>query len=332
MFKKRKISKNKSLRTSQSSTQSSNTNNQHVDEEEEEEESVLSTITSTKSRRLILSAQTRGVSSTSLLKSNASSSLPSEEGDGDDMIMNKSLGERLKDNFGGAGGEDEASVLEAKHEKAMREYIMQGMIGKGRVEEARAMKEMGEREEAENKNGGIKSKADVFNDLKSQLVTSKGNDGSQDESSDMGHGGAILGGTGIAEVILPKQVRRKNVSDTIDAIEEDRIRRREKRLEREDMGIAAVAGPGGSYNGNFQKHQKDWFDNNSQAAARKEVKEKREVEKEQKREERVDDGRKGFKNSEDKERVEKYKGKALDRDGQFVKNFMKRTAASMYRK
>ncbi|GMI26444.1 hypothetical protein TrCOL_g1033 [Triparma columacea] len=349
MFKKRKLNKSsKSFRATTITTTNTSTNtNTNNDTNDTAEDSVLSTLKSTSYRRKVLSKTSKGVSSTSLLKSSSSLNPSLNQGLGtgdDDMIMNRSLGERLKDNFGGGGGETENNVMEMKHDKAMREYIMQGMIGRGMESEALAMAsevgvggDVGGGSDILGAQSSMRSKKDVFADLKGDLYT-RSNDQGRGDGDDLAPGGAILGGTGIAEVILPKKVREKNVEDTRATIIEKERKRKERKERKEENGVGVGVGggggegggPGGSYNSNFKKHRQDWYENDV-VRNRDSGKSTSASGDNTSKEDRADDGRKGFRRGEGGE-GEGRRERKIDRDSQFVRQFMNRTKESRYKK
>ena len=156
------------------------------------------------------------------------------------QVANKDLAERLQGTFAGGGsGNDGGSgvgVLERKHKQAMEEYINKKLgrgegkrelsgggapsVSEGAPQESRNLDAV---EAAASKDATRElDEARLYQEL---AAAASGRDTSQPEEApsgeadggeegDVGFGGAMLSGTGIAEVVLPVDERIKNVRET----------------------------------------------------------------------------------------------------------------------
>jgi hypothetical protein len=128
--------------------------------------------------------------------------------------QNKDLEERLKGSFSGGTGGDFSSgngVMERKHKAAMEEFIRQHLDSKDAAAAAEANID-GAREPSTVKE--LEKK--LYQELASSAQTLAGTTlkGPMTVEGDVGSGGSMLGGTGIAEVSLPVDVRLKTVAET----------------------------------------------------------------------------------------------------------------------
>jgi len=225
-------------------------NNNHVgeNEEEEEEPSALHTILAVERRRKLLGGgRNRGVDLMNLGKhtlratpkegsdtGEASAALAAAAGG---VSQNKDLEERLKVNFAGGklagsndmGGDDEGGILAKKHRKAMEDYIASNLTSKegGAAADSSATGNNAS-SEGEGKKGGNRRASQEEKEIYAELLTSDANEeGDADgKEGDVGAGGAMMGGTGIAEVALPIDERIRALQATERAaMEHERARK-----------------------------------------------------------------------------------------------------------
>lgn len=157
--------------------------------------------------------------------------------------------ERLKVDFAGGklagsndmGGDDEGGILAKKHRRAMEDYIAKNLEGGGNGVNGIST--------GAQPRGSV-SKAE--RDLYAELLTSDaaGDDGGKNApdaagEGDVGAGGAMMGGTGIAEVALPVDERIRALKETERAAREHEFARREARLGRTGEGHRVGTPPGG---------------------------------------------------------------------------------------
>eukprot|EP00579_Thalassiosira_antarctica_P022513 CAMPEP_0201988612 /NCGR_PEP_ID=MMETSP0904-20121228/92419_1 /ASSEMBLY_ACC=CAM_ASM_000553 /TAXON_ID=420261 /ORGANISM="Thalassiosira antarctica, Strain CCMP982" /LENGTH=512 /DNA_ID=CAMNT_0048542793 /DNA_START=70 /DNA_END=1605 /DNA_ORIENTATION=+ len=204
------------------------------DDDGEEEPSALTTIFAVERRRKILGRNNRGVDLTNLgkntvRKNHHNATTPNKEESSEDPLMqNKDLEERLKVNFAGGklagsndmGGDDEGGILAKKHRMAMEDFIQSNLSstqeGGGASGSGTNNGSAEGEEEGQNKNNASEAEKEMY----AELLTSdnKGDDGNNAptgaEEGDVGAGGAMMGGTGIAEVALPIDERIKHLKET----------------------------------------------------------------------------------------------------------------------
>jgi len=245
-FKKRNIKK-KQLRG----------NNKAVDDSEE---GALNTILAVERRRKLLNNRNRGVDSAILLKA---SKLTTTTDNNKTSITttsavdnNKDLEERLKGTFSAGklagsndmGGHDEGGILAKKHKLAMEEFIqsnLQHTLGKTTTESSNG--EASSSATTIINNGGpiTEDEKELFAELlsTSDLNTNnnQANNASQSKlEGDVGAGGAMMMGSGIAEVALPVSERLKTQKATeMAALEYEKAqasRRRAPTVSRHDGG------------------------------------------------------------------------------------------------
>lgn len=131
-------------------------------------------------------------------------------------VQNKDLEERLKGSFSGGTGGDFSSgdgVMERKHKSAMEEFIQQNLDSKG----AAAAADEGKRIDRAQEPSTVKElEKKLYQELASSAQALAGTDVKDEKTAegDVGSGGAMLGGTGIAEVSLPVDDRLKTVAAT----------------------------------------------------------------------------------------------------------------------
>lgn len=191
------------------------------EDDESSSQSEMNAIQETRKRRKLLNEvqYKRGMDATltvatpSSRPSTASSSEPKQQAD---------LNERLKRSFGGGTGSDansgQGGVLQHKHKDAMEEFIRQNL-----------KQSQEEEPEAKGKSSStIKDmKAKLYAELASASLELTGTKEIQKgEEGDVGAGGAMLGGTGIAEVALPVDDRMQTIKETEQAMSSIRPRGR----------------------------------------------------------------------------------------------------------
>lgn len=153
-----------------------------------------------------------------------------------EAIANQDLKQRLEGNFAIKGcntNEEDGNILMQKHKLAMEEYI-QGQIIKdskddgGMQQNTRNDNNNGECNALQNEESLLQVKntndlySKILQDAKQQLQSAQYENnksvaianGGIMEDSDIGAGGAMLGGTGIAEVALPVEERIKAARET----------------------------------------------------------------------------------------------------------------------
>jgi hypothetical protein len=184
-----------------------------------EEESALDKIRDLERRRKLLSSKNRGVDAANLGKQTLRHKSTDSDDEGEEVaaVKNKDLEERLKGTFSEGklagsndmGGDDEGGILAKKHKRAMEEYI------KSNLQDQPSASGNGSAS-ASDEEGGFKSSADMEKEMYSELLGTgnKGGLSPKKEEGDVGAGGAMMGGTGIAEVALPIDERIKAMKDT----------------------------------------------------------------------------------------------------------------------
>jgi hypothetical protein len=189
---------------------------------EEEEESELSKIQSIKKNKKIKN-QFRALSKSKKKKLNPNLHRQGQEEevaeeDQDEQIAseaNKHLKQRLEGNFAITGNnatDEDGNILTNKHKLAMEQYIQSQM----QKEEATAtgqdnFKGSQERQVVKNRDDLYEQILQESKELGKKTVERNNDDL---EEGDLGAGGAMLGGTGIAEVILPVEDQIKAARET----------------------------------------------------------------------------------------------------------------------
>ncbi|KAK1741398.1 hypothetical protein QTG54_007876 [Skeletonema marinoi] len=247
-FKKRNIKK-KQLRKADptaddvAATDSENNSNDAIkdNDNEEEEEGALTAILAVDRRRKLFNNRNRGVDSAHLLKPTKSTKTTGDETTTTvDTNKNKDLEERLKGNFSEGklagsndmGGDEEGGLLAKKHRRAMEDFIQQNLQGGGGGVTAQS-----NGEDATDGNGGggggpTEDEKEMFAELLQSDSTNTSNNpanGSQSKEGDVGAGGAMMMGSGIAEVALPAAERLRTLKETEKAaMEYEKAHRRVK--------------------------------------------------------------------------------------------------------
>jgi len=248
-FKKRNIKK-KQLRKADptadvviAATDSENKSNEEAIKgiNNDEEEGALTAILAVDRRRKLFNNRNRGVDSAHLLKPTKSVKTTGDETTTTvDTNKNKDLEERLKGNFSEGklagsndmGGDDEGGILAKKHRRAMEDFIQQNLQGGGGGVTAQS-----NGEDATDGNGGggggpTEDEKEMFAELLQSDSTNTSNNpanGSQSKEGDVGAGGAMMMGSGIAEVALPAAERLRTLKETEKAaMEYEKAHRRVK--------------------------------------------------------------------------------------------------------
>mmetsp|Transcript_1560 Transcript_1560/g.2226 ORF Transcript_1560/g.2226 Transcript_1560/m.2226 type:complete len:398 (+) Transcript_1560:68-1261(+) len=196
---------------------------------------------------------------------------------------NKDLKERLDGTFastklGGGGGYDDdddedGGILRKKHKLAMEQYITNQM-----EDRKMAADKSGEKGVSfQGDNHVVRDKKDLYAQLLKSSAVSLAGAGtsnvtnSDPQEGDMGAGGAMLGGTGIAEVIIPVEDKIKNIKQTEMALakKQDMQRRRAMALKTissagTDVLSEDVSNLGASYAHNFRLHNSEWIEQKKQ--------------------------------------------------------------------
>ena len=191
--------------------------------DEEEEPSALTAIMAVERRRKLLGNRNRGVDTANLGKNTITkhTTLNNTETTEDDTTTqnnNKDLDERLNKSFAGGklagsndmGGDDEDGILAKKHRLAMESYI------KDNLNETKYDQEK-EKEKSNSNATTTDAEKQMYAELlipESITTTSSGNTPTKGSEGDVGAGGAMMGGTGIAEVALPIDERIKAMRET----------------------------------------------------------------------------------------------------------------------
>eukprot|EP00985_Skeletonema_marinoi_P019257 scaffold10974_cov154-Skeletonema_marinoi.AAC.6 len=234
-FKKRNIKK-KQLRKADPTASENNSNDAIKDINNDEEEGALTAILAVDRRRKLFNNRNRGVDSAHLLKPTKSAKTSADETTVD-TNKNKDLEERLKGNFSEGklagsndmGGDEEGGILAKKHRRAMEDFIQQNLQGGGGGVTAQS-----NGEDATDGNGGgpTEDEKEMFAELLQSDSTNTSNNpanGSQSKEGDVGAGGAMMMGSGIAEVALPAAERLRTLKETEKAaMEYEKAHRRVK--------------------------------------------------------------------------------------------------------
>jgi len=189
--------------------------------EEEEEPSALTAIMAVERRRKLLGNRNRGVDTANLgKKSTKQTAITINDTAAEDDTTahnnnNKDLDERLNKSFAGGklagsndmGGDDEDGILAKKHRLAMETYIKDNL---------NETKDGDEKEKSNNNNTTTDAEKQMYAELliPESATTQRGNTPTKGSEGDVGAGGAMMGGTGIAEVALPIDERIKAMRET----------------------------------------------------------------------------------------------------------------------
>eukprot|EP00574_Skeletonema_japonicum_P008639 CAMPEP_0201729996 /NCGR_PEP_ID=MMETSP0593-20130828/20753_1 /ASSEMBLY_ACC=CAM_ASM_000672 /TAXON_ID=267983 /ORGANISM="Skeletonema japonicum, Strain CCMP2506" /LENGTH=462 /DNA_ID=CAMNT_0048222445 /DNA_START=40 /DNA_END=1424 /DNA_ORIENTATION=+ len=242
-FKKRNIKKKQLRKSTQNiddSAAAATTNNSNGDAsnkygfkdsnrdiDDEDEEGALHTILAVDRRRKLLNYRNRGVDSTHLLKASKSTATATNTTTNDDDATNvdtnknKDLEERLKGTFSEGklagsndmGGDDEGGILAKKHRRAMEEFIQKNLQVGTDVSVVQSNDEVA----TTTASGPTEDEKELFAELlQSNDANSTNNpgNGSQSKEGDVGAGGAMMMGSGIAEVALPASERLRTLKET----------------------------------------------------------------------------------------------------------------------
>ena len=210
-----------------------------VAKEGETDESTMDRILHTKKRRTLINQleQNRGISSNALLSTSTITTQSQSQSQSESESQSESQSRtKRKDakrdtnldfNVSGETKENEDmhghGVMRLKHLKAMEEYVQKKQSQTKDVEDTQ------------------KKKVTIVDN--SMTIAAK--------EGDVGAGGAMLGGTGIAEVILPIDHRLQNIQKT-----EAAARAKEENKPNIPKIISQV---GSSYSHNYALHNQDWI-------------------------------------------------------------------------
>lgn len=180
-----------------------------------EESSAMDAILQAKKKRKLLNAvqYRRGLDAAETLKAPSSlSAVDPEETSVKTPVPNKDLKERLKGTFSEGAGFDANSgegVMDQKHKSAMEEFVREKLGSKEEQPPAQ--------DESTEEPSTVRAlEQKVYAELASsaQALSGASNKEQSAAEGDVGAGGAMLGGTGIAEVVLPTEDRLANVKAT----------------------------------------------------------------------------------------------------------------------
>lgn len=193
--------------------------------EQQDDAGAAEVIQMTKKKRKLLTALSykRGLDAKDTLKSTA---LPAPEGvETTERQIDASKDPDRVRAFSGGTGKNTSSdgILEQKHKAAMEDYIRQNL-------------KTGEEKQLDSgvENMRVDLEAKLLQDLQSSAQRLSGvvdATNEQAEEGDLGAGGAMLGGTGIAEVILPLESRMAAARATEDATSRVKRAQRDHRQE-----------------------------------------------------------------------------------------------------
>mmetsp|Transcript_12256 Transcript_12256/g.18373 ORF Transcript_12256/g.18373 Transcript_12256/m.18373 type:complete len:430 (-) Transcript_12256:171-1460(-) len=222
---------------------------------EQQEESELSKIQSIKKNKRIKN-QFRALSKSKKKKLNPNlhgHDGQDEEKDQDEQIVseaNKDLKQRLEGNFAITGNnatDDDGNILTRKHKLAMEQFI-QSQMQKEEATDQDVFKGSHQKHKINNRD-------DLYEQIlqESKELGKKTEERNDDlEEDDLGAGGAMLGGTGIAEVILP-------VEDKIKAARETELAAARLERRRASKNQVNEVDNGESINGKSQHDTEDLF-------------------------------------------------------------------------
>ena len=165
--------------------------------------------------------------------------------------------------------DEDGGVLRKKHKLAMEQYIQSQMKSDD------IMSNNNDMNDHNNNNMMIKDKKDLYTQLLqsseaklASITTTSTLSKNDTQEGDVGAGGAMLGGTGIAEVILSVDDRLKNIKETEIALAKKKM---ERDMYGKSMKTASSAGKnvlvedvsslGSSYAHNFKLHNSEWIEN-----------------------------------------------------------------------
>lgn len=234
------------------------------DDEDTNDDSAMQTIEQTKKKRKLLNEALykKGLDVTLTAEKipQTDTSAPStKETNGD-------LSQRLEGAFAGEGGDAnaEGGVLMRKHQTAMEAFVKQRL----------STQEVDPTEKETPSTDNLPRKTatdDLFAELASASQRLAGTDkaaAEPDKEGDVGAGGAMLGGTGIAEVTLPADDRIQTIRETNEAVSSiESSTACNKRSSAVPQGTNDSIVPGNdsishvpsSYSHNFQLHTQEWI-------------------------------------------------------------------------
>ena len=228
-FKKRAAKKKNQLRKPADEEEGGKANEGVVHaaagEEEEDGGSALDAIMAVERRRRLLGGRNRGVDAKTLAKKAVTKkSSADEEADGGKPANHKQGLDDLKQFAGGKGagtndmgGDDDDGILSKKHKQAMEEYI-QSNLTENKDKPAEPKSKFKEASADDKELYGELIRSSSLNEEREAGIKNE-------KEGDVGAGGAVLGGTGIAEVALPVDDRLKALKETERAAAEYNVRR-----------------------------------------------------------------------------------------------------------
>jgi len=199
---------NKTIPISTNETEKHTTNE---DSESEEEVSALGKIQALKKARKIKSLLK--ISTLERSKKKPKAGVGKEKEDTTTIQGNQDLREKLEGTFEvrtGNAVENENNVMTLKHQMAMQEYI-DAQMKQGDLQNDSTKTEQADEESADI----VKDKKDLYAKiLRETTLMGSEMSGENQVDEDMGAGGEMLGGTGIAEVELPVEQRLQIAKET----------------------------------------------------------------------------------------------------------------------
>lgn len=226
------------------------------DDDNEEDLSAMEAIVQTKKKRKLLNEvlYKKGLDAAATLKPSLEAAVVETNAD-----ESKDATERMRA-FAGEGGDAtaEGGVLQRKHASAMEEFIQENLKA-----------EVVEKETSTRKNSGTD---DLFAQLASvsQKLAGTESVAASVGEGDIGAGGAMLGGTGIAEVILPADDRIQTIRETQEAVSffPTAETNRSSAEPKDSLDISSVnnhvSHVPSSYSHNFQLHTQERAQQNKQ--------------------------------------------------------------------
>lgn len=204
---------NKILTSSADETQT-NATSKEEDNKSEEKDSALGKIQALKKARKIKSL----LKISTLEKSQKKTLVGAAENEKEDKVIiqaNQDLRQKLEGTFEvrtGNAVENENSVMTLKHQMAMQEYI-DAQMKKGEVPNASTYTHTDQVDQEDV--SIVKDKKDLYAKiLREATLIGSGMNEEKQVDEDMGAGGEMLGGTGIAEVELPVEQRLQTAKET----------------------------------------------------------------------------------------------------------------------
>ena len=276
--KRSRLAKKKQFRRPHVDDDDDTPNPQHDTTDETDSSSTLQKILKIKKRRTLIRnlEQTKGISTVSLLQSSKTisnvptdKSFPAEDPTNHSNINNNNnntTDQLDMTKFGvsvhGEGGTTEDdytnSVMGAKHKEAMEHYIRTHQT----LSQPPPTPGTGSTSTTTTSSTLPTSSSSLYDPaLETSFATTAAS-----KEGDVGAGGAMLGGTGIAEVMLPMDHRLKNIQETVEAAnakeQSYHHRRREQQQQQRHSNRTtsnSLSDVGASYSHNFQLHNQDWI-------------------------------------------------------------------------